>query len=103
MSESIYTLVKENKIINEWLYRHYLTAKLKSAGINAEREIRSESNKDVIIDDGLKHYCSELNKVNNALQQIRILRIKEQQVKEGTTWLVVVSFIFLGLIIYALL
>ena len=58
---------------------------------------------DVIIDDGLKHYCSELNKVNNALQQIRILRIKEQQVKEGTTWLVVVSFIFLGLIIYALL
>lgn len=104
MNESIYTLVKENRFVNEWLYRHSLSVKLNDAKKDAENKVRSESSDEINIDDDLQNYCGELTEVNSDLKRIHALRVQEQQVKEGTIGLVVtVGVIILAIIIFVLL
>lgn len=103
MSESIYTLVKENKFIKEWLFRNHLSGKLNSVSDEAKRMVRNESKRGINIDDDLRNYCGELTDLNKALKRIQALRVQEKQVKDGTTGLFVVGgAIILGLIIYIL-
>ena len=101
MNESIYTLIQENQQVNEWLYRHSLSAKLRTIKGKAEQMVKNEAKGGLSIDEELQNYCGELAGVTQDLQAIQALRVKEQEAKNGMIGIIVLVLVIIGLIIWA--
>ena len=102
MSESIYTFIRENQQANDWLYRHSLSARLKSAKASVEDMVRKEAKSDVCVDPELQSYCGDFAQVTNDLQTLQTIRVKEQEAKQGQICLIIAVVIVIGLIIWAI-
>ena len=100
MGESIYTLIREEKQVNDWLLNHKLSAKLKAITAKVEEMVRNESDSNVSVDKELQGYCGDYTEVNNQLQEIQLLRAKEQDAKSGLIGIAVLAIIVIGLIIW---
>lgn len=79
MKESIFTILRGNKYVEDWLTNKTLANDLRHAANDAADRVEAESRSKVVLDNSLMPYASELLSVNNELQQIGGLRDKESQ------------------------
>lgn len=79
MKDSIFTILRENKYVEDWLENKTLANGLRHAAKDAADRVEAESRGKMVLDNSLMPYASELLSVNNELQQIGGLRDKESQ------------------------
>lgn len=79
MKESIFTILRGNKYVEDWLTNKTLANDLRHAANDAADRVEAESRSKVVLDNSLMPYASELLSVNNELQQMGGLRDKESQ------------------------
>ena len=79
MKESIFTILRENKYVEDWLKNKTLANGLRQAAKDAAVRVETESRSKMELDNSLMPYASELLSVNNDLQQIGGLRDEESR------------------------
>ena len=79
MKESIFTILRGNKYVEDWLENKTLANSLRHVAKDAADRVQAESRSKMVLDNSLMPYASELLSVDNDLQQIGGLRDEESR------------------------